>query len=65
MYTLQVSNIGCGSCVAKINHALKDLDASASVDIDRAGGQISISTEESLETVCEFLSDMGYPARPA
>ena len=64
MYTLQVDNIGCGSCVAKINHALKDLDSQASVYIDRTSGRASIRTDEALQTVCDLLTDMGYPARP-
>ena len=65
MYTLQVDNIGCGSCVAKINQALKELDSQASVDIDRTSGRASIRTDEALQTVCELLTEMGYPARPA
>lgn len=64
MYTLQVDNIGCGSCVAKINQALKDLDSQAAVDIDRSSGRASIRTEETLQSVCDLLTDMGYPARP-
>lgn len=61
----QVDNIGCGSCVAKINQALKDLDAQATVDIGRTSGRASIDTDEALQTVCELLTEMDYPARLA
>ncbi|QZA77277.1 heavy-metal-associated domain-containing protein [Deefgea tanakiae] len=61
MYSLKVAKIGCGSCVAKINNALKALDDAAEIAIDRLAGIIQVKSDASLVEIRETLNQIGYP----
>ncbi|QLI82668.1 heavy-metal-associated domain-containing protein [Chitinibacter fontanus] len=61
MYSLKVTQIGCGSCVAKINNALKALDGSAEIAIDRLAGIIQVKSDAALDEIRMKLNQIGYP----
>lgn len=62
MHTLKVTQIGCGSCVAKINKALKELDDAADIAIDRLTGIIKVTSNASLDEIRTILNQIGYPS---
>lgn len=62
MYTLKVTKIACGSCVAKINNALMALDDAAVIVIDRLAGIIQVKSDASLDEIRMALNQIGYPS---
>lgn len=65
MHELNVSGIGCGSCVTKITKAIQGLDETASVSVNRAEGKVKVESAESMEAVCHVINELGFPAVPA
>ena len=65
MHVVKVSGMGCGSCVAKITKAIQQLDGEAAVRVDRTQGKVEVDSAESLEAVCQVITDLGFPAAPA
>ena len=61
MFTLDVSGIGCGSCVSKITQAIQAVDASAQVAIDRAAGKVRVQSLASPTQISTLLQTLGYP----
>ncbi|OOL33738.1 heavy-metal-associated domain-containing protein, partial [Pseudomonas sp. FSL W5-0299] len=51
MFVLDVSGIGCGSCVSKITKAIQSLDNEATVSVDRSAGKVSVESSESPEQI--------------
>lgn len=64
MHVIKVEGMGCGSCVAKITKAIQQLDEGAAVRVDRAQGRVEVESAESLEAVCQVITDLGYPNVP-
>jgi copper chaperone len=64
MHILNVAGMGCGSCVAKVEGAVRQLDAAAKVRVDRAQGQVEVDSVASAEALCEAVTAIGYPAVP-
>ena len=61
MFILEVSGIGCGSCVSKITQAIQAVDASAQVAIDRAAGKVSVESLASPTRISALVQALGYP----
>jgi copper chaperone len=61
MFILEVSGIGCGSCVSKITQAIQAVDASAQVAIERAAGKVSVESLASPTQISTLLQALGYP----
>ena len=49
MFVLDVSGIGCGSCITKITKAIQALDNEAKVLVDRAAGKVIVESSENPE----------------
>lgn len=64
MQILNVTGMGCGSCVAKVENAVRQLDAAAKVRVDRAQGRVDVESAASAEALCEAVTAIGYPAVP-
>lgn len=63
MFILDVSGIGCGSCVSKITKAIQSLDNNATVSVDRNAGKVNVESNESPERVRAIVEALGYPSR--
>lgn len=63
MFVLDVSGIGCGSCVSKITKAIQALDNEASVSVDRAAGKVNVESIESPERVRAAVEALGFPSK--
>lgn len=63
MFVLDVSGIGCGSCVSKITKAIQSLDGEATVSVDRAAGKVNVESIESPERVRAAIEALGFPSR--
>ena len=63
MFVLDVSGIGCGSCVSKITKAIQSLDNEATVSVDRAAGKVSVESSESPEQIRKAVEAVGFPCQ--
>jgi Cu+-exporting ATPase len=65
--TLQVSNMTCKSCVARVNRALSSLDGVAEIEVELRRGTVRIrhAPELTAMQLAERVSEAGYPSRVA
>jgi copper chaperone len=63
MFVLDVSGIGCGSCVSKITKAIQSLDNEATVCVDRSSGKVSVESSESPEQIRKAVEALGFPSQ--
>ncbi|MFC5301480.1 heavy-metal-associated domain-containing protein [Azospira restricta] len=64
MLTLEVNDMTCGHCAGRISKAVKDLDPEATVAIDLAQRQVSVSPAEATpEAIREAIVAAGYTPR--
>lgn len=61
MYVLKVEGMTCGHCVSAVTRAVKDVDASAKVDIDLAQQKVEVVSNESLDEIKAAVVEAGYP----
>lgn len=61
MYQLQVEGMSCNHCVGAVNKSIREVDASARVEVDLSTQQIRVDTKASLEELSAALEDAGYP----
>lgn len=61
---LEVENIKCQGCASSIRKGLLGLDGVAEVDVDVAGGVVTVAADDDLRiAISEKLTSMGYPER--
>jgi len=65
MITLNVSGIGCSSCVSKITTAIHALDATAQVQVDGSAGQVRVVSSVSAERLNQAVSQLGFASQIA
>lgn len=63
MFVLEVSGMGCGSCVNKITKAIQAADGDAKVIVDRAAGTVSVQSNIEAERVGALFQALGYPTK--
>ena len=63
MFVLDVSGIGCGSCISKITKAIHALDSEARVLVDRAAGKVNVESSENPERVRAAVETLGFPSK--
>ncbi|MBN6717270.1 cation transporter [Pseudomonas capsici] len=63
MVVLDVSGIGCGSCVGKITRAIQALDNNATVSVDRSTGKVSVESSENAEQLRKAVEAVGFPSK--
>lgn len=62
MLKLKAPDMSCGHCAAVVTKAVKDVDASATVDIDLESRTIVLETAAEPAVVSHALDRAGYPA---
>ena len=65
MITFLVDGMHCGRCAARIDHAIRDMDAGADVRVDLDAGTVSVDSVRTPDELSAALARIGYPARPA
>jgi copper chaperone len=63
MVVLDVSGIGCGSCVSKITRAIQSLDGNSTVSVDRSTGKVSVESSENPEQLRKAVEAVGFPSK--
>jgi copper chaperone len=63
MFVLDVSGIGCGSCIRKITNGIQSLDNKATVSVDRDTGKVNVESNESPERVRAVVDALGFPSK--
>ncbi|MBB3118940.1 heavy-metal-associated domain-containing protein [Pseudoduganella violacea] len=65
MYELQVENMSCGHCIAKVSDAVRALDMTAGVEINLADKKVMVDSSASLDEVKAAIVQAGYPVTAA
>jgi copper chaperone len=60
MIELKVPDMTCGHCVSTITKAVKELDASAKVDISLAEHRVRVESKVSKEDLVHRIAEAGY-----
>jgi copper chaperone len=60
MIELKVPDMTCGHCASTITKAVKELDASAKLDISLAEHRVRIESEASKEALLHTIAEAGY-----
>ncbi len=60
MIELKVPDMTCGHCVSTITKAVKELDASASVDISLAEHRVRVESKASKDALLKRIAEAGY-----
>jgi copper chaperone len=60
MYVLKVEGMTCGHCVSAVTRAVKDVDATAKVDVDLAQQKVEVASNEPLEEIKAAVTEAGY-----
>jgi copper chaperone len=61
MMRLKVEQMTCGHCAATVQKAVKSVDPNADVQVDLAGGVISVTTTADGAVIGEAIREAGYP----
>ena len=65
MFVLQVTGMGCGSCVSKITNAIQQLDATATVEVEREAGRVVVESSVSAEQINARVQALGFASQVA
>ena len=60
MIEIKVPDMTCGHCVSTITKAVKELDASARVDISLAEHRVKVDSKASKEDLLRRIAEAGY-----
>ena len=58
--TFQVQGMTCGHCERSVTHAVKQLDADAKVQIDRAQGKVVVDSVQPANSIAAAIAAEGY-----
>jgi copper chaperone len=62
--SLTVNGMTCGSCVAHINRALRDLDGVKKVEVLLREGRVIVEHETTVDALAETIREAGYDVSP-
>lgn len=60
MIEFEIKNMSCGHCVGAITKAVKQLDATATVQADLASKIVKVESGQSREVLAAALVEAGY-----
>lgn len=63
MLKLKVDEMSCGHCAATVRKAVMSVDPAARVEVDLAGGIVSVETSAEDARVSDAIREAGYPNR--
>ena len=58
--TFQVQGMTCGHCERAVTQALQQVDPAATVQIDRASGQVQVQSATPREQLAAAIAEEGY-----
>lgn len=58
--TFQVQGMTCGHCERAVTQAIQQVDPAATVQIDRASGQVQVQTTAAREPLAAAIAEEGY-----
>lgn len=58
--TFTVTGMTCGHCEAAVTRAIKQLDAAAEVQIDRAANRVQVQSSQPREAIAAAIREEGY-----
>lgn len=61
MYELKVEGMSCGHCVSAVTRSVRDVDASAKVEVDLAQQKVQVTSTAPLEEIQSAIVEAGYP----
>ncbi|MDD2923758.1 cation transporter [Rhodoferax sp.] len=59
-YNFNVQGMSCEHCEKAVSRAIRQLDRSADVQIDRAANKVEVDSSESAEVLKQAIVDEGY-----
>jgi copper chaperone len=65
MIELKVPDMTCGHCVGTITKAVKELDASAKIEVSLPEHRVRVDSRASKEDVLRSIADAGYTPETA
>jgi copper chaperone len=65
MIELKVPDMTCGHCVSTITKAVKELDASAKVEVSLPEHKVRVESRASREDLVRSIADAGYSPEAA
>lgn len=60
MYELQVEGVSCNHCVSKLTRSVRDVDATAKVEVDLESGKLRVESKAELDDIVSAVFDAGY-----
>jgi copper chaperone len=63
MYELQVKGMSCNHCVSNVTQSVKQVDATARVEVDLANQQVRVDSSAPLDDIASALDEAGYPVQ--
>jgi copper chaperone len=60
MSEFNVSGMTCQHCIQAVTEAILEIDASAAVTVDLAGGRVSVESAQPMAAVRAAIQDAGY-----
>ncbi len=58
--TFQVQGMTCGHCERAVTQAIQQVDPAATVQIDRASGQVQVQSAALREQLAAAIAEEGY-----
>lgn len=65
MIELKVPDMTCGHCVGTITKAVKELDASARIEVSLPEHRVRVDSKASKEDLLRTIADAGYTPEAA
>ena len=58
--TFQVSGMTCGHCEKAVTRAIKQVDPTAEVTIDRSQNKVDVQSQQPREALAKAIAEEGY-----
>ena len=62
--TFTVSGLTCGHCEKAVMRAVKQIDPTAEIKIDRSSGKVEVVSDQSRDLLTKAILEEGYEVAP-